>query len=290
MAGMKPKGSWKKDRQKKRKFIARALKWTEASMRAIAKRASVQPETVQMVNIQTLTGLPIRDAERIGEAARKATQKIKRAKRKKINFFTTEQKLRLLEQNKRALFEVALKWFNRKDYVARLLKKEFLSPRELVDGMKSYLFESLDYYDPEIIGREGKKAKPLTYIYRGAELFCMSLSDTLARTTAKKRKKPAEKKQEAWIPQAIKRLLRKIGNIPELYRGAENIGDIIERMKKIVENKEIGLTERMQQALKLSLELKKLGERKRIMGISKNRVLQLEDIAVKKIREYFSKQ
>ena len=94
MQRQKPKGNWKKDRLKKRKFIARALKWTEATLNEIARRARATRLTVRRVNVQTISGLPIRDAERIGEAAGKAMSKAlkKRMARPKINFFTAEQR------------------------------------------------------------------------------------------------------------------------------------------------------------------------------------------------------
>ena len=52
------------------------------------------------------------------------------------------------------------------------------------------------------------------------------------------RKKPQkESKQRQCISRPIKNILQQIGQIPELYRGAQSIPEIVEKMRKLLEKK-----------------------------------------------------
>ncbi len=63
---------------------------------------------------------------------------------------------------------------------------------------------------------------------------------------------------------------------------------MVERISQLLDKKEIGLTQRERQAIKQRLEGHSMEKAGKMMGITHERIRQLENTATGKIRKYFS--
>ncbi len=287
MARLKPKGSWKQSEEKRRRFIERALKKTMQPMHKIGKRAGVSLEVVSRINVQQPFQPPIRSRELTYKITGAASAKTRVAKRRKIRHFSKLAKEQLLEEHVRGIRQVANSWYWRRGHNSELLRRQYQTIDDLVNDIRAYVFEQLDYYDPEIKGKHGNQVKPFSYIYGGAELFCKFTASSLRGE--RRRKPPAQRTEEIWVPPVIMRLLKKIGKIPKLYHGAETVPQVIDKLRELIKKPEIGLTPRMRELMGHRLAGKGQKQIMHAMAISDSRMWRLENRATKKIREYFSK-
>ncbi len=284
--------------QRKVDLIRRKLKSTSHSMKAIAGMTGVPVRVVKEINTRTRTGAPIRDTETARMIGARATKE-KKIGGHKINHFTAKQKWSLLVKNRPGILNVAKRWIKK----SRNLQKKYASVGELASDITIYLFETLDYYNPEFIGRDNKKVKVFTYIWNRTEMFCRyaALGTRTARIKEiqypvsrnkeidfeERRKKPPAENDDVVVSFETKTVLKKIGNIPLLYRGAEELNDVIERIKQVLGK--AGLTQVEKQIMKLRLKGKTMQETSNKIGVTKEWIRQLENGATEKIRKTLAK-
>lgn len=295
----KPKQGWRADPRKRKRYIIRALKIArKTSLNKIAKWAGVVPATVHKINQSGTPYGPIRDQSTTQEIGKQASAATRREKRKKISCFSREQKIHLLEKNKGLLWQVALEWFTKKGHRSTLIRREFTTPQNLVDSMKYYVFEQLDYYDPKITGLTGAQTNLATWIYGGAQLFCRG---TVTEITKQKEqthpkfekllergKKITKKETGFLVPKATKDFLQKIGNIPEIYSGATDIETVKQRIIAIARAPECGLSKKEIQVIEQRFNGKTRKEIGKELELTGGRIGQIEARAAKKIQIFLA--
>jgi hypothetical protein len=293
------KGRWKSNSGAKKRFFLRALKWTRASYKRITRRAdSRSPDYLSVLNAKH----NIRSPGLVKEIASEAMRTAHSSKaRRRINFFSMQEKQALISENNGLFWEVAKRRWG------ALLRKEFGNKEMLVDGMKQYMLEQLDYYDPEVRGWGGKASKPQTFIFRGCLLFCRIVAgralrrrevtmpvdkkgrplDGLAKVSSELRRKPTRRQLLA-IPPKSKAFLKNLGvDIDEV--AIEGFSSVKEGIIQIALDPSTGLAAEEREVVKERLgnrSLDEIGRRlvsQKKTGVGKERVRQIEAKAIRKI-------
>jgi len=288
-----PRGRWKIKRERRNLFIKRALK-TRAAMARIAQVAGRMPSTISQFN--TKHGIRTIEESKIIQYSEQS--RTKKAKRKKINFFPNEQKLKLLERHERALLKVARGWWKN-----RLIRKEFVTFENFLNSIKSYVSEQLDYYNPNAVTKTGRPKKVWHWMMEGAKIFCKSQHKTLEIAESKKATysaesiKVAKRIQKRKLAQRLANIkvptrffLRKLG-LDVNQVAIMGFEDIKRNLIRIIDAKKIGLTDIEKTIVKMNLEGiaiveigKKMPRFAGGIGIKRARVWQIIANAVKKLK------
>jgi cation transport regulator ChaB len=152
--------------EKRRSFIRRALRLTRASMKDIAKRAG-HKYSAQVVALNRVSG--IRDPALARAIAIENSSKKNASKRRRINFFSDSEKADLIERNTPLILK-----YVRHFWSAREIRNEYLDFKDFLADAKRHIAETLDYYDPERVGKKQKHLKVSTWIGNHANWFCLN--------------------------------------------------------------------------------------------------------------------
>ncbi len=281
--------------------ILKDLDSTELSMKTIASKHGVDPGTVANINKRYEVRSPgvVADIGIKSSLARKKKTHKKKSLRKKVCFFTTEKKLDLLKENHGMFVKIARSWWTY-DPSRRKFNQDMST---LVQAMKEYVFDKLDYYNPKVKGRKGKAITPASWIYGGAELYCLNLQSKLNRE--KEKTMPLDQKglpisqvvevtkvkgvragsaeDLHWIPFTANKLLRKLGLNPNRVAKAGYKG-IRKQIIEIATAKKTGLTVKEQRVIKMFLNGKTIVNAANILKTPKRTIYYISKIACKKIR------
>lgn len=283
-------GGWKLSRRKRGRFIRRALSRTEASTIEIARRAGtgIAPGSVSDINIKE----KIRPREmilQIAENARLETYNIRGTKRgskrqrAKPAIFDEAQKKELLQRYKGAIAAIAAGWW--KTEAVRL--RFGGNWNEFLDSVNGFLFEQLDYFNPNATGKSGKPKQPLDWIRGGASLFCRRSFFEVIRGKVKEAAimrggEPIAAR--GWIPVSAKPFLKKLGLDLERIKDT-GFWDVKAQIIKISQLPQTGLTRREKQVVELRLEDKSFIEIAQRFGLRvRSSIHPIEEKAAKKIK------
>jgi hypothetical protein len=134
-------------------------------MTAIAKRAGYSIGQVHKINRRE----GIRYPELAKEIGKGAELRRRAANRRRINFFSDSEKADLIERNIRLILNYAERFWG-----AREIRNEYPSFKDFLADAKMHITETLDYYDPEIVGKTGRHLKVSSWIENHANWFCLS--------------------------------------------------------------------------------------------------------------------
>jgi len=283
-------GRWKKSQRKRGRFIRSALRLTEATQAEIHKRSGVRdPGTVSQINLREKIR-PYEISRAI--AARHKGYTKKKRKRKKVSLYSEKEKYNILKRNKRIIDSTANSWWK------GAVEQEFGGNREnFLKAVNLFVFQQLDYFDPERKYKDGTPSKLSVWIEKGVRLYCKRKYFDLIRRKTKERAAleaiAAEKKPmstRSWVPATAKPLLRKLGlDIEKVADVGYN--DVRKQIMEIVRNKKTGLTQKEKTVVRLVLEGKTLIEiAKRVGWKAKSTVYACEAKAIKKIKKQLPKK
>jgi hypothetical protein len=235
---------YRQDPQRRRRFILRALRLTRAPMTTIAKRAGYK-KSAQVYEINMREG--IRDPALARAICKEAELRKLAAKRRRIALFSDLEKAELIKTN---LGLILL--FARSFWSAIEIRKEYPDFDDFLNEIKTYVAESLDYYDPEKVGKKtGKTTKVSTWIGNYVKWFCFNKYRSLRKQRLRqmpvnsageeiepvRRLTPVEsKKPSGWelarVPVRARSLLRNLGlNIDVVAKmGYGPVRDLITRI------------------------------------------------------------
>ncbi|MDD5163792.1 MAG: hypothetical protein PHD95_06340 [Candidatus ainarchaeum sp.] len=159
--------------RRKDRLVRHLLNLTRMPIKDIASRAKVHNAYVTQYNIRHR----IRPPELNREIQMQARAALREKQRR--NFFSSQQKLALIDENIPGIITVARRWFNS----SRLLKNDYGSLQNLIDTLRSNAFDTLDFYDPATKTKVGAAdaGKWITY---GADRFCREEASHLRSNSA----------------------------------------------------------------------------------------------------------
>lgn len=161
-----PLGRWKNDRERKIRFIGRALRYSEATQNKIAQRAGTTTAFVRIVNNAT----QIRDRAETLHIKEKARIKMALERTKpRTNYFSAKEKEALLKTHV-GLINFTLN--KRRAWVSTYCRTNRITKKEFMADLMSYLWEKLNYFDPAFVGKSGKPTTAIAFLARYTEYFC----------------------------------------------------------------------------------------------------------------------
>jgi len=282
-------GRWKKDPARRGAFVRRALSLTEAPPREIAERSGMQPSSVRVISRRE--GIRPRELTK-AIAGRVIAEKQKGRKKKRrtewIGFFKTEkEKLQAIENNADKIRNSVNYWWKKK-----LIRSLFDGKKEGFFGAaKFFVFEQLDYFNPETESRKGGKVKVGTWIQSTANLFCKRAFLDKKRAIEKEksamaigaREKPSTTR--SWIPPSARPLLKKLGLDPEKVADV-GYKDIAARLKTIANNPETRLTKLQKNVFSQRLDGRQLRQiAKKLNKRAYSAIFAYEERAAAKVRK-----
>jgi len=288
---------WRENPKRKRRFIEMALRHTREPMTRIRKVAGVDGGTVSDINSKA----DIRSPELVREIWVESTRRTKLARRKKVCAFTDAEKMALIKENGGGIFsKLNIVWFGYG--TGKIIKREFGSLKEFAKAAEGYIFEQLDYFDPERKSkRTGRPIKASTWVINGAKIFAMQMVTRIGKrieitgfpglesitATSKARMVPFPEKNLKRllheIPPAAKHVLRKLGL--DLNRVATmGFIEIKETVLRIANEPKTGLTGREKTVIAGRLEGRTTRELEEPLGLSRTTISTIQASAVLKIK------
>lgn len=291
-----PRGRWKTNPARRETFVRRALKSTNASFLRIGKRVGWAHYKVHRFNEKN----DFRTLEHTMDAARANLRTARANQRQKVNLFTQEKKIRLLEEHAGRIRIVTRQWaWN------PLIRKTFASEQALWNAVHAHLFFELDYYSEKKSGE--KMASMGTFLANHANFFCMRLirkergtkewpvdSDGNAieiQTRPHQISRRELNRKKAMIPPTAKKILIKLGISIEAA-AINGFEDVREELMRRMEDPAAGLIDAEKKALGQGLAGKKQTEIQ-IVSLKKNgenrsqqQVHIIQNQAIRKIRNF----
>lgn len=285
------RGRWKQSKTRKTIFIKRALSMTLSPQTEIAKRAGVGPRVVSIIARRDRIRPPELTKAIHGSAVSSARKRILfPRRRKKIGHFKTDaEKWAAIKKHNVTIEGEVNKWWK-----SEWVKQAFGRNKEnMLKQAKLFVFQQLDYFDPNERTEKGRPAEIKRWIRIGAEFFCRKIynnekeKDTRNRTAIQKlaTAKTGPITARSRVPATAKPLLKKLGF--DISAVSEvGFGDIRKEIIRIAEEKETGLTERQKQVVRMRLEDQTLAEiAERLDLKAQSGIYAFEDSATKKIKK-----
>jgi len=285
-------GRWKQNRAKRGRFIRRALSRTEATQKAIAKRAGTSTDIVGAIQSKERIRPP-ELSKAIGAKSSGQTRAamfregLTKRRLKKISHFTNAEKNALLEneKNKKNIISITGGWWK-----SEIIKWEYGNRFEdFLNDIKKSVSDYLDYFDPEKEGEDGKPANVSTWMAGSAKIHCRKIYFNIKKREEKQRKIRESGDSGAiharsWVPVSTKSLLKKLGLDP--IKVAEvGFDDIRKQILAISEEKQTGLTERQKLVIRLRLEGKTMPEiAERFRLRARSSIHSIDESAARKIK------
>lgn len=276
-------GKWKKNARRRGVFVRRALSMTTANMHRIAERAGSFPSNVQVINRKD----KIRSRELVLASAAEVHLGQKKPGLERKNSYSAEKKQRILSENNGIVMAIASSWWKDPAIV-----KGFGKFGDFVEKINRLIYENLNYFDAERLGKNGKPVSIKTWIAQGTKLFCRRLYFEEKKRQEREKALETQKPRVAardWLYLSARRVFKKLGLNPETI-ATDGVKDVTDELKKIVADTRTGLTERQKKVILLRLEGKPLREIAKRLGLNaKSTIYALERNAIAKIKKRLEK-